>query len=253
MPETKLKEISTRAADDRDKKETKEKTAEILSELNELQNLLYAEGKNSLLVILQGMDASGKDGVIRNVFGALNPQGVQVKSFKAPTAEELSHDFLWRIHPHAPSKRMIQIFNRSHYEDILITRVHGWCDDDTAKKRMKAINNWENLISVHNSTTILKFYLHISYKEQQERLSERMVNPTKMWKYNSEDNDESKLWDSYMKVYEDCFENCHEIPWIIVPSDQNWYKEYVVARKVLEALSSLKMKYPALKEKANDG
>ena len=118
---------------------------------------------------------------------------------------------------------------------------------------MKAINNWENLISVHNNTTILKFYLHISYKEQQERLSERMVNPTKMWKYNSEDNDESKLWDSYMKVYEDCFENCDEIPWIIVPSDQNWYKEYIVARKVLEALSSLKMKYPTLKEKANDG
>ena len=149
----------------------------MLAEINELQNLLYAEGKNSLLVILQGMDASGKDGAIRNVFGSLNPQGVMVKSFKAPTSEELSHDFLWRIHPHAPAKGMIQIFNRSHYEDILITRVHGWCDDDLAKKRMKAINDWEDLIAQHNNTSILKFYLHVSYKEQQERLAERMSEP----------------------------------------------------------------------------
>ncbi|MEP6595004.1 MAG: PPK2 family polyphosphate kinase [Ginsengibacter sp.] len=252
MSAIKLNDISTRAAEDRDKKETKEKTALILEELNELQNLLYAEGKNSLLVILQGMDASGKDGAIKNVFGSLNPQGVHVKGFKAPTDEELSHDFLWRIHPNAPSKGMIQIFNRSHYEDILITRVHGWCYDALAKKRMKAINDWENLISVHNNTSILKFYLHISYKEQQERLAERIVNPSKMWKYNPGDENESKLWDSYMKVYEDCFENCNDIQWTVVPSDQNWYKEYIIARKVHEVLSSLNMKYPGLKEKAKD-
>ena len=249
MSAIKLNDISTRAADDRDKKETKEKTAEMLQELNELQNLLYAEGKNSLLIVLQGMDASGKDGAIKNVFGTLNPQGVHVKTFKAPTDEELSHDFLWRIHPNTPSKGMIQIFNRSHYEDILITRVHGWCDDELAKKRMKAINDWENLIAVHNNTSILKFYLHISYKEQQERLAERMVNPSKMWKYNPDDENESKLWDSYMKVYEDCFENCNDIPWTIVPSDQNWYKEYIITRKVLESLSSLNMKYPEIKNK----
>src|SRR5215218_1186172 len=138
MSSVKLDDISTRAAADLDKKDTKKKTAELLSELNELQNLLYAEDKHSLLVILQGMDASGKDGAIKNVFGALNPQGVHVKTFKAPTDEELSHDFLWRIHPHAPSKGMIQIFNRSHYEDILITRVHGLCDDGMAQKRMEA-------------------------------------------------------------------------------------------------------------------
>ena len=248
MSAIKLSDISSRVPEDRDKKETKEKTAEMLAELNKLQNLLYAEGKNSLLVILQGMDASGKDGAIKNVFGTLNPQGVHVKTFKAPTDEELSHDFLWRIHPHAPSKGMIQIFNRSHYEDILVTRVHGWCDDDLAKKRMKAINNWENLISVHNHTSILKFYLHISYKEQQERLAERMVNPLKMWKYNTNDKDESQFWNSYMRVYEDCFENCNDIPWTVVPSDQNWNKEYVIVRKLLETLSSLNMKYPALKE-----
>jgi len=252
MSAIKLNNISTRAADDRDKKETKEKTVEMLQELNELQNLLYAEGKHSLLVILQGMDASGKDGAIKNVFGTLNPQGVHVKSFKTPTDEELSHDFLWRIHPYAPPTGTIQIFNRSHYEDILITRVHGECDDNLAKKRMKAINNWENLISVHNNTTVLKFYLHISYKEQQERLAERMVNPAKMWKYNADDENESKLWDSYMKVYEDCFENCNDIEWTIVPSDQNWYKEYIIARKVLETLSSLNMKYPGIKQKTKD-
>ena len=250
MTAIQLNDISTRAGEDKDKKEIKEKTAEMLKELSELQNLLYAEGKKSLLVILQGMDASGKDGVIRNVFGALNPQGIHVKSFKAPTSEELSHDFLWRIHPHAPSKGMVQIFNRSHYEDILITRVHGWCDDDLAKKRMKAINDWEELISIHNNTSILKFYLHVSFKEQQERLTERLNDPAKVWKHNPGDEKEAKLWDNYMKVYEDCFANCNIIPWTIVPSDQNWYKEYLVAGKVLETLAALKMKFPGLDEKA---
>src|SRR6186997_2466749 len=170
MSEIKLSQISTKADKELDKKKTKEKTAKLLEELNELQNLLYAESKHSLLIVIQGMDASGKDGVIRNVFGKLNPQGVTVRSYKAPTAEELSHDFLWRIHHAAPAKGMIQIFNRSHYEDILITRVHGWCDDETAKKRMKAINDFERLLEDHNNTHILKFYLHISAEEQHERL-----------------------------------------------------------------------------------
>jgi len=252
MGKISLKDTSNRAPKDLDKDITKKKTSEILDKLDDLQNLLFAEGKHSVLVLIQGMDASGKDGVIRNVLGVLNPQGVTVRSFKVPTPEELSHDFLWRVHNAAPAKGMIQIFNRSHYEDILITRVHGECDDNLAKKRMKAINNWENLISVHNNTTVLKFYLHISYKEQQERLAERMVNPAKMWKYNADDENESKLWDSYMKVYEDCFENCNDIEWTIVPSDQNWYKEYIIARKVLETLSSLNMKYPGIKQKTKD-
>lgn len=250
MPSIKLNEISNRAADGIDKKETKEKTAEILDKLDELQNLLFAERKHSLLVIVQGMDASGKDGVIKNVFSHLNPLGVQVKSFKAPVGEELDRDFLWRVHMHAPGKGMIQVFNRSQYEDILITRVHGWCDDELAKKRMKAINDWEELLTQHNNTTILKFYLHVSHKEQQERLAERINDPTKMWKYNAADEQESKLWDSYIRMYEDCFENCSNIPWIIVPSDQNWYKEYVVAARLLETLSGLNMKFPAMKQVA---
>jgi PPK2 family polyphosphate:nucleotide phosphotransferase len=249
MQDVILKNISTRADANLDKKETKEKTVKILEELNELQNLLFAENKYSVLVVLQGIDASGKDGVIRNVFGHFNPQGVTVKSFKAPTAEELSHDFLWRIHQHTPAKGMIQIFNRSHYEDILITRVHKWCDDETAKKRMKAINDWEELITQHNNTILLKFYLHISPEEQQLRLTERLSEPGKMWKYNENDFAEAKLWDEYMKMYEAAFSNCNNIPWNIIPSDQNWYKEYMIANKLYDTLKNLGMRYPGMKAK----
>jgi PPK2 family polyphosphate:nucleotide phosphotransferase len=248
MSHINLKEISTRAGKEFDKQETKDKTLQILEELDDLQNLLFAESKHSILVVIQGMDASGKDGVIRNVFTSMNPQGVNVKSFKAPTPEELSHDFLWRIHSHAPAKGMIQIFNRSHYEDILITRVHKWCDDKTARKRMKAINEWEELLSKHNNTSIMKFYLHLSPEEQQDRLSERIKDPSKMWKYNANDFEEAKLWDIYMQMYENCFENCNEIPWTIVPSDQNWYKEYVIASTLRDTLAGLKMQYPGLKK-----
>jgi PPK2 family polyphosphate:nucleotide phosphotransferase len=251
MADIKLNQISTKAEKDLDKKKTKEKTANLLLELNELQNLLYAENKHSLLVVIQGMDASGKDGVIKNVFGSLNPQGVTVKSYKAPTAEELSHDFLWRIHQHAPAKGMIQIFNRSHYEDILVTRVHKWCDDDTAKKRMKAINDWEQLIMKHNNTQILKFYLHVSPEKQHERLEERLKDPTKMWKYNDKDFDEAKLWDIYMGMYEDAFSNCNQPPWNIIPSDNNWYKEYLITNKVYDTLKNLDMKFPGLKPTTN--
>ena len=248
MSKVNLKDISTRAPKEFNKKETKNKISKILEELNDLQNLLFAENKHSVLIIIQGMDASGKDGVIRNVFTSMNPQGVMVKSFKAPTTEELAHDFLWRIHSHAPAKGMIQIFNRSHYEDILVTRVHKWCNDSTAKKRMEAINNFEELLLLHNNTQILKFYLHVSPEEQQERLNERIKDPAKMWKYNANDFEEAKLWDVYMQMYEECFENCNLIPWTIVPSDQNWYKEYVIALTLRDTLTNLKMQYPGLKK-----
>lgn len=248
MGKIRLKDLSTRAPEELDKKETREKTEKLVAELDELQNLLFAEGKHSVLVVIQGMDGSGKDGVIRNVLGNMNPQGVTVKSYKAPTAEELSHDFLWRIHQHAPAKGMIQIFNRSHYEDILITRVHKWCDDETAVKRMKAINDFEQLLQEHNHTHILKFYLHISPEEQHERLSERMKDPAKMWKYNEKDFDEAKLWDLYMQMYEDCFNECNRPEWIIVPADQNWYKEFVIASALHSLLSGLGMQFPGLKK-----
>lgn len=242
-----LSKISARAPKEFDKGETKEKLVSILEELDELQNLLYANRKHAVLVIIQGMDASGKDGAVKNVFGTLNPLGVVAKSFKAPTEEELFYDFLWRIHKNVPAKGMIQIFNRSQYEDVLITRVHKWIDDKTAHKRMEAINNFETLLQEHNQTIILKFYLHLSQEKQQERLNERLTNPKKHWKSNPADFKEALLWDDYMEAYEECFEKCNFIPWTIVPADQNWYKEFIIATTLLEKLKKLDMKYPELK------
>jgi PPK2 family polyphosphate:nucleotide phosphotransferase len=243
-----LNKLSTRAPKAFDKQQTQDKTAEIIGQLDELQNLLYAESKHSVLVIIQGMDAAGKDGLIRDVFGQMNPQGVRVCSFKEPTERELAHDFLWRIHLEAPPKGIIQVFNRSHYEDILVTRVHKYCNDEQARERMKAINDFEWLLAKHNNTRILKFYLHISQEEQRSRLEERISNPQKQWKYNENDFTESGLWKIYRKMYEDCFKNCDKIPWHIIPSDQNWYKNYLVAQQIHDTLKGLKMRYPGLKK-----
>ena len=244
-----LSEVSTKAPKDSDKKETKEQTAKMIEDLDELQNRLYAEKKHSILVVLQGLDASGKDGVIRKVFGQMNPQGVRVESFKVPTEKELAHDFLWRIHQHTPEKGMIQIFNRSHYEDVLVTRVHGLCDDATALKRFDAINDFEKLLTAHNNTHILKFYLHISEEEQATRLEERREDPTKKWKYNKKDKEEAQRRDKYMRMYEEMLVHCNAVPWVIVPADQNWYKEHTVAKTFYDCLKSLDMHYPDLNEK----
>ncbi len=243
-----LHKLSTRAPKGWNKEKTKAKTEKLLEELNDLQNLLFAESKHAILLIIQGMDAAGKDGLIRDILGKLNPQGVMVQSFKAPTPEELAHDFLWRIHQHTPAKGMIQVFNRSHYEDIIITRVHKWCTDAMAKKRMKAINDFEELIVTHTHTHILKFYLHISPEEQKIRLEERIKDPQKRWKYNENDMEEAKLWNLYMKMYDDCFNHCKVVPWQVIPSDQNWYKEYLVADALHKLLTSLNMQYPGLKK-----
>ncbi len=248
MPVIQLSKISTRAPRGLNKEKVKAKTAAILNDLSELQNLLFAENKHSVLVVIQGMDASGKDGVIKNIFTSMNPQGVNVQSFKTPTAEELSHDFLWRIHQHSPAKGMIQIFNRSHYEDIIITRVHKWCNDKLALDRMKAINDFESLLTKHNNTSILKIYLHVSPEEQKLRLAERIKEPGKQWKYNETDFEEAKLWNDYMKAYQNCFNHCNIIPWLIVPSDQNWYKEFLIATELRRILKNLNMHYPGLKK-----
>ncbi len=248
MSEIKLDKIYTRAPEKTDKEKIKGKTRQVIGELSELQNVLYAQSKHSVLVVIQGMDASGKDGLIRNVFGSMNPQGVTVQSFKIPTSEELSHDFLWRIHKHTPAKGMIQVFNRSHYEDVIVTRVHKIIDEETAYKRMKAINDFEELLVHHNDTLILKFYLHVSHKEQHERLEERIHDPAKQWKYNERDFLEAALREDYLAAYEDCFKECSKIKWTIVPSDQNWYKEYVVALALRTALKNLDMQYPGLKK-----
>lgn len=248
MAKVNLAKLSTRAPSKLIKEETKKETEKLLGKLDNLQNLLFAENKHAILVILQGMDASGKDGVVRNVFTSINPAGCRVISFKAPTPLEMKHDFLWRIHQNVPESGMIHVFNRSHYEDVLIQRVHHWVNEATIAKRFEHINCFEKLLQ-DSGTTVLKFYLHISKEEQLKRLKERMSVEEKMWKYNANDLKERRYWDSYRKAYEDVFLNCSSsAPWHVVPSDQNWYKEYFIAKKVVEALESFKMNYPGLKK-----
>jgi len=241
----KLNDISTRAPQGADKEEIKTATKDLRKELGELQNLLYAEGKHSLLVILQGMDASGKDGTIRTVFSEVNPQGIRVVPFKRPTEEELSHDFLWRIHQNTPPKGMIYVFNRSHYEDVLVTRVEDMIDDETAFKRFEAINAFEQLLQ-DSGTLILKFYLHISEEEQQERFMERLEEREKNWKFNIHDLHTAKKWPEYRLAYQDAIDKCSDpVPWYLVPADQKWYKEFIVAQTIVERLKKLNMQYPA--------
>lgn len=242
-----LNKTSTLPPDSLQKAAIKKKTATIIKKLSDLQNLLYAEKKHSVLIILQGMDASGKDGVLKNIFSHFNPRNIQLHSFDVPTKEEAAHDFLWRAHRHTPAKGMIQIFNRSYYEDVLVTRVHKQCSDAKAKQRMQAINNFEQLLAEDNHTQILKFYLHVSKKQQEKRMQERIDNASKHWKYDEKDYKEIALHDEYAKMYEDVFKHCNAIPWIIVPADKNWYKEYLIAQTLVELLDSLDMKYPPLK------
>jgi PPK2 family polyphosphate:nucleotide phosphotransferase len=243
-----LSKFSTRAPKDLDKDETKAKTGKLIEKLADLQNVMYAENKWSLLIVLQGMDASGKDGAVKSVFRGINPLGCRVYPFKAPTQQELAHDFLWRVHQQTPARGMIQIFNRSHYEDVLITRVHRWISDETARERFRYINAFEECVQ-SAGTIILKFYLHISREEQAERFAERKIDPWKRWKYNPGDLKESKLWDDYMEAYEDAIAECSpKIPWMVVPSDQNWYKEYLIADTIVDHLQKLDMKYPGLPE-----
>jgi PPK2 family polyphosphate:nucleotide phosphotransferase len=247
MTKIKLKSISTLAPKKFNKEKTKSELQKLKFRIEELQNLLYAESKHALLIVIQGMDASGKDGAVKNVFESINPMGCRVIPFKQPSPLEMKHDFLWRIHQNCPEKGMMHIFNRSHYEDVLIQRVHEWIDEKTVKQRFEHINNFEKLMK-ETDTHILKFYLHISKEEQLKRLEERLSDKTKMWKHNDNDIKEREFWNQYMTAYESVFENCNKYAdWEIVPSDQNWYKEYVIAKKVVDALESLKMKFPGLK------
>lgn len=234
----------TKSPDSVDKKKTEEETEKLKGELFDLQNMLFAEHKHSLLVILQGMDAAGKDGTVKHVFSSMNPMGVNVKAFKAPTEEEKEFDFLWRVHKYTPSKGMIQIFNRSHYEDILVPSVHETLDKKLIERRYDIINAFEQNLA-DAGTVMLKFFLHISKEEQKERIEARLTKPNKLWKYDPADKREAKSWDSYVKVYEKIFEQCSpKQPWIIVPADQKWYRNYIVASEMVKTLKSLKLKYP---------
>jgi PPK2 family polyphosphate:nucleotide phosphotransferase len=213
--------------------------------LFELQELLYAEDKRSLLVVLQGMDASGKDGTVRHIFTGLNPQGCQVSSFKQPAGEELQHDYLWRVHRRVPARRMIGIFNRSHYEEALVVRVHGNLSKDEVKERFEAFNNLEELL-VENQTVILKFFLHISKDEQKKRLQERLDHPQKYWKVSLDDIKERRFWDDYAKAYEDVLRHCSKkhAPWYVIPANKKWYRNVVISQILVDKLESLKMTYP---------
>ena len=241
----KLSNYSTKPPADFNKATAKVEFKKMQKQFRDLQYILRAQAKHSLLIVLQGMDASGKDGAMKNIFKYISPSDVKVKSWKAPSKEELAHDFLWRIHQHTPAKGMIQVFNRSHYEDILITRVHGWCDDETAAERIEAINDFEKLL-IQNNTHILKFYLHISKEEQEARLSERKTNPKKMWKHNDGDWEQRKHWDTYMKYYEEAIEKTADCPWHIVPTDENRYKEFVILQNVIKKLQGLDLSLPSL-------
>jgi PPK2 family polyphosphate:nucleotide phosphotransferase len=240
----KLAKFNTKAPASYEKEATREKTQELLNNLRELQDIFYAQKKHSLLVILQGLDASGKDGAIKKVFAGVNPMGCTVKPFKVPSAEEASHDFLWRIHQHAPAKGMIQIFNRSHYEDVLVPKVEKFVSASAIKRRYAHINNFEQLL-VDEGTVIIKFFLYVSAEEQMERIQERITNPRKHWKYDPSDLTTTQKRDLYLEAYEDVFEHCSpQLPWTIVPSDQNWFKEYIIAKTIVEKLQSLDLKYP---------
>jgi PPK2 family polyphosphate:nucleotide phosphotransferase len=213
--------------------------------LDELQELLYAEHRHTVLIVLQGMDTSGKDGTIRHVFEGVNPQGVKVTSFKRPTPEELDHDFLWRVHRGLPGKGEIGIFNRSHYEDVLAVRVHHLVPRAVWESRYKSINAFEKMLE-REGTTILKFFLHISREEQKKRLEERLDDRRKHWKFSAADLAERKFWSEYITAYEALLSRTStaHAPWYVVPSDRKWYRNMAVATVLVEALEALDMKYP---------
>ncbi|MDQ3083051.1 MAG: polyphosphate kinase 2 family protein [Gemmatimonadota bacterium] len=225
--------------------EIKEKLEKQLEKIGELQKVFYADGRRSLLVILQGRDAAGKDGVVRSVIGACNPSGVRITSFKAPTPLELAHDYLWRIHQAVPEKGMMGIFNRSHYEDVLIVRVRSLVPEEVWSKRYDQINDFERMLS-ENGTVILKFFLHVSREEQTERLRERVEDETKNWKFNPGDLEERKLWDEYTIAYRDALAPCSTewAPWFVVPSDSNKARNYLIAKRIVATLESLGLEYP---------
>jgi PPK2 family polyphosphate:nucleotide phosphotransferase len=228
-----------------EKDEGRDATKALNNRLEELQELLYAEGKHKVLIVLQAMDSGGKDGTIRHVFDGTNPQGVKVASFKKPTDEELAHDYLWRVHHHAPAAGEITIFNRSHYEDVLVVRVHNLVPPEVWGRRYDHINEFERLLA-DEGTTILKFYLHISKEEQKERLQARLDEPHKRWKFAKGDLAERARWDEYTAAFEAVLSKTSTAwaPWYVIPADRKWYRNLIISRILVDTLESLEMQYP---------
>ncbi|HEY0734210.1 MAG TPA: polyphosphate kinase 2 family protein [Herpetosiphonaceae bacterium] len=227
------------------KKDVRDELARQRERIAELQARLYAERKQSLLIVLQAMDTGGKDGTIRGVFQGVNPQGCQVWSFKAPSTEELEHDFLWRYHQKTPPRGMITIFNRSHYEDVLIVRVKQMIEEDVWRHRYAMINEFEHMLTLNN-TVVLKFFLYISKDEQKRRLESRLQDPTKHWKFSSNDIKERAYWDQYMLAFEDAINQCSTeyAPWYVVPANKKWYRNLVIARTIADTLDAMNPQFP---------
>jgi PPK2 family polyphosphate:nucleotide phosphotransferase len=228
-----------------EKRDGKAASEKLVLQLDALQELLYADGRHKLLVILQGVDACGKDGTIRAVFEGVNPQGVNVASFKKPTDEELAHDYLWRVHSRLPRSGEISIFNRSHYEDVLVVRIHDLVPRDRWMKRYDHIRAFEQMLA-DEGTTIVKFFLHVSKEEQRVRLQDRIDNPNKRWKFSPADLGERKLWDQYTAAFEDMLEktSTKDAPWYVIPADRNWFRNLVVSQVLVDTLGQLDLRHP---------
>jgi PPK2 family polyphosphate:nucleotide phosphotransferase len=232
-----------------DRKKAEKEFEELREEFSELQDRFYADNSHKLLIVFQAMDAGGKDGTIRAVTSGVNPQGVSVTSFKAPSKEELAHDFLWRVHKAVPERGMIKIFNRSHYEDVLVVRVDNLVPEAVWRPRYELINEFERLLS-STGTTILKFFLHISKEEQRERFQERIDLPEKNWKFSFEDLEKRKQWDHYMVAVEEMLEKTTTAiaPWHVVPANQNWYRNWAIIQVIVGTLRQLDPQYPPAPE-----
>ena len=226
--------------------EAKDQLEKYRKRLTEQQLLLYAEKKHALLIVLQALDAAGKDGTVNHVMSAMNPQGTTVTAFKGPTAMELDHDFLWRVHAHAPAKGTVAIFNRSHYEDVLVVRVHKLAPEEEWAPRYELINDFERLLRTQNNTHIIKFFLHIGKEEQLERFKQRLDDPTRNWKISDSDYKERLLWDDYTEAFEDVFAetSTRHAPWYIIPSNHKWFRNLAVSQIVAATMEDLGMKMP---------
>ncbi len=244
--EVKLSQMdASSTADDKDKASAQEEVESLCVRLAELQELMYAECRRSLLIVLQAMDAGGKDGTVNHVISSMNPQGVTVQPFKVPSAEEMAHDYLWRVHKVTPAKGRVVVFNRSHYEDVLVVRVHGLVPRGVWSKRYDEINAFEKHLS-DNGTHIVKFFLHVDKKEQLRRFKDRLEDSTKHWKIAESDYTERELWDEYQKAYEDAISRCSTeyAPWYVIPANHKWFRNLAISRVLVRTLESLAMQFP---------
>lgn len=219
--------------------------ARLATEINALQDILHAQGKHKVLLILQGMDASGKDGTVKHVFSECDPLGIRLASFKAPSDDELAHDYLWRVHAQVPKKGEIVIFNRSHYEDVLIVKVHDWIDDAECQRRYAQINDFERMLT-ETGTVIIKCFLHISKEEQKQRMQERLTDPTKTWKFNPNDLKEREVWSKYMQAYENAMRatSTAYAPWYVIPADSKTNRNLLISKLLLNTLQKMDLQYP---------